>query len=1144
MTDRKKPSIPFVSFHGHSTAGSIADALAYPEEHFNFGYNNGLLGMAMTEHGNLNSLSYSYLHSQKMKKEGKTDFRILYGIESYVHPSIDNWRQERDRYNQDKKLAKEVETEQQVIAEDETETKKGIRNPLNKRGHLVLVAQNNVGLNNLFKLTSQSYTGDNFYRYPRMDLEMLKKHNDGIIAIQACIGSYVALEYWNNKDNGEKAILQGMEQAYGSLLDIFGDRFYGELQWANNPDQHRINQFTIQLSKQLGFDVISTVDSHYPSPDKWKDREIYKMLGWLNKKQDIDVASLPNNLDEMQYQLYPKNGDELYASYKATSKQQGHQYDDNFVLESIERTADILKNRIEKFEIDTSVKLPSFVIPAGETADSALVKMALQGFKEKGLHKDQEYVDRLKHELRFIQEKKFSQYFLMVNDVVKLAKDKMLYGISRGSASGSLLAYCLGITQIDSVKYKLPFARFLNNAGGYPDIDLDFQDNKMMKDLIADRFGKENVALISNFNTLQLKSLIKDISKLHGIPFQEVNQITTKMLEEAIPPAKKKNGILAGVYDPTFDELKEFSPTFNNFLREYPDVGQNIVNILDNVRNNSVHAAGVIVSDNLSEKMPLMMRDGVYQTPWAEGQNVRHLEPLGFIKMDVLGLSTLDLIYKCIGKILKRSGNKNPTFQDIKKFYDDKLSLENIDFNDQKVYENVFHNPKWTGGIFQFTQGGVQKFCNEVKPRNIDELSAITSIYRPGPLSSNVDKQYLEAKNNPDKVVYDHPIIEEVLKTNYGLFVYQEDISTITHRLGKDISPDEGQEFRKVLTKKGLGGKEVEVKERIKNKFITGCLEKGLSDEKANEIYKKMEYFAQYSFSKNHSFPYCMTSFHCAYLWTYYPSEWMAAYLDFEKEDKKEEAINIAKSHDFKIRGLDINKSGFEWEVDSDNDTTLVQPLSSIKGLGDTAIAEIMNNRPFNTVEELLFNEKVAYNKLNKRGLDALCRSGALDNLKDDRFSGMKHFWSVVAVDRPKTMKKFKENLELYRPEGEFTDEEKIEHMTALTGVYPLNLVLTEDIRQKLTDKGIPSIGELAEGRDGEYTWFIPRKKEIKTTKNGKPYWILSVTDSTNTVTEVKCWGVRETDVVIVNKPYFVKVGRDQYGFSIRNFKDHVRLLG
>lgn len=1144
MTDRKKPSIPFVSFHGHSTVGSINDALGYPDEHIEYGYNNGLLGMAFTDHGNCNGHSYAFLKSQKMKKEGKTDFRVLYGIEAYVHPSIASWREQKERYAADQKLAKEIDTDEQLNTEDESETKKGIRNPLNKRGHLVLVAQNNVGLKNIFKLTTQSYTGDNFYRFPRMDFDMLKKHNEGIIATGACIGSIGALPYWENKEKGDSVILGAMEETYGNLLDIFGDRFYGELQWANNTDQHRINQFIIQLSKQLGFQLVSTVDSHYPSPDKWKDREIYKMLGWMNKKDDTGINALPNTLDEMQYQLYPKNGDELFASYREAAKQQGFQYDDNLIRESIERTADILKNRIENFEIDTSIKLPSFVVPDGETADSALVKLAIQGIKDRGLHIHKEYVDRLKHEIKFVKDKKFSQYFLATKSIVNLADDKMLRGISRGSASGSLLAYCLGITQIDSVKYKLPFERFLNNAGGFPDIDLDFSDNDKMKNLAVENFGKENVAFISNYNTLQLKSLIKDISKLYGITFQEVNEVTAKMLEEADAPAKKKNGIAAGVYDPTYEELKEFSPTFNLFLNKYPQVGENITNLLDNVRNHATHAAGILVADKLTENMPLVVRNGIYQTPWAEGQSVRHLEPFGFIKFDLLGLKTLVLFEKCIANILKTQGVENPTFEEISKFYNENMSVEKIDFDDQKVYENVFHNPKWTGGIFQFTQIGVQRFCNEVKPTNIDELSAITSIFRPGPLSSKVDRQYVEAKQNPESIVYDHPIIEEVLKKNYGLLVYQEDISTITHRLGKDISPDEGQEFRKVLTKKGLGGKEVEVKERIKGKFLAGCIEKGLSEDKAKELYKKMEYFAQYSFSKNHSLPYCMTSFQCAWLWTYYPDQWMAAYLDFVNIKLKESAISIAKSFGYSIRKLDINKSGINWEVSKDEVKTLIQPLSSIKGLGEAAIGEIMKYRPFSKIEDLLFHDKMIYSKVNKKSLDSLTRGGALNNMVDSRFTGLKHFWSACVVDRPKTKKKFEENIPKYAPEGDFSVEEKIEHTVSLIGSYPVNDVVEATLLTKLEQKGILPISEFVKD-ETQFVWFIPRKIENKKTKNGKAYQVATVTDSTGTLIDIKCWGDPKRESFLLNRAYMGKLNHEgSWGFSVRSFKEQIKLLG
>lgn len=1142
MSARKESKIKFVSFHGHSTAGSVADALGYPEEHVDFAYDNGLQGMAFTEHGNMNSVSYSFLKSKKMKKEGKNDFRILYGIEAYVHPDIAAWKQQKEQYAIDAKLVKQLDKATQSLNEDETETKSRQRNPLNKRGHLVLVAANEVGLKNLFRLTSLSYQGDNFYRFPRMDFEMLKQHSEGIIASSACMGSISSIEYWENKENGETAILSGMERVLGELKDIFGDRFYGELQWARNIDQMKINQYIVQLCKQLGIQLISTVDSHYPDPTKWKDREVYKMLGFLNRKSEATISDLPNSLEEMQFELYPKNGDQLYQSFLDSTKQMDFHFNNDLILDSIERTYDILQNKIEDFEISEDVKLPSFVVPPGETADSAVEKLALQGLKEKGLHKNKDYVDRMKRELAFVKEKKFSQYFLATKSIVDIARDEMLVGISRGSASGSILAYLLGITSIDSLKYKLPFERFLNNAGGFPDIDLDFADNKKMKNLCIEKFGKNNVAFISNFNTLQPKSLIKDISKLCSVPFTEVNEVTTKMMNEARPAAKKKNDILAGAYEPSFEELKEFSTTFQAYMEKYPTIGQHVTNILDNVRNMSVHAAGLVISDDLEGNMPLVSRDGVYQTPWAEGQNVRHLEPLGFIKFDILGLSTLELFEKCIFKILKRRGKKNIKFSDIKNFYDENLAIDKIDFNDQTVYENVFHNKKWTGGIFQFSQSGVQQFCNEVKPRSIDELSAVTSIYRPGPLSSKVDVQYVKAKNNPEEVKYDHPIIKEVLEKNYGLLIYQEDISTLTTRLGKDINSDEGQQFRKMLTKKGLGGKEGEVKENIKRKFIAGCVEKSLSLQKAQKLYQEMEYFAQYSFSANHSYPYSMTSFQCAWLWTYYPVEWMASYLDFESEEKKEFAINIAKSFGFKIKTLDINTSGDSWEISEDG-KTLIQPMTSIKGFGDAAFKEIANYRPFNTVEEFLFHPYMSYSKVNKKALDVLCRVGALDSLVDDRFTGLKHFWSAVAVDRPRSEKKFVEKIEKYRPEGDFTEQEKIEFLTDLTGLFPINRIVSTELLDRLSERGIMPLGRY--DPELQFVWFIPRKIEVKKTKTGKTYWIVDVIDSTNINTKIRCWSVKEGEMLAFNRPYVAKLDFDEnWGFSTRSITNNFRLIG
>lgn len=294
--------------------------------------------------------------------------------------------------------------------------------------------------------------------------------------------------------------------------------------------------------------------------------------------------------------------------------------------------------------------------------------------------------------------------------------------------------------------------------------------------------------------------------------------------------------------------------------------------------------------------------------------------------------------------------------------------------------------------------------------------------------------------------------------------------------------------------------------------------------------------------SNSHAVSYSVISYQCAWLLTYFPAEWMAAFLDKEPEDRKEKAVNIAKGLGFKIKQLDINTSGEVWEISEDGET-LIQPLMAIKGLGAAAFKEIINYRPFKTVEEFLFNEYMSYSKLNKKALDVLCRAGALNGLIDYRFSGAKHFWSVVAVDRPRNLKKFEENLELYRPEGDFSEEEKIVFLTELTGFFPLNRVMSLDTMNKLEDNGIKPIGEY--DPELQFVWFIPRKKEVKKTKNGKEFWVLDVVDSTSKVTKIRCWGIQENDVIHINKPYMSRIDyNEQFGFSTRSIRKSFRLLG
>ncbi len=1143
----KKSSMPFVGLHAHSVAGSPFDALCYPQEHMDYAFENGSQALALTDHGNMNGMAYQVLHAKKMQAEGK-DFKPIFGVEAYFIPSINDWRTEYEKAKLDKKRANEVKDNTTMSIESEGETKQKAKNILNQKQHLVLLAQNQTGLNNIFSMVSKSFQKGNFFKKPRLDYDLLNEHSEGVIASSACMGGIYAANFWEHWDKNadrisdEKAMLEDFRETTRRMVEIYGDRWYGELQWHKDPRQHMLNKYIIQMHKEFDIPLISTADSHYPSPEAWRDRELYKRLGFLGRMPEWMDENLPVDIDEVGYELYPKNGDQMWESYKYYAEKAGFTYDDDIVAQSIERTHDIAFNRIDSFMPDNEVRLPSFVVPEGMEADGALSQSCAAGLKNLGLLANKDYTDRLREELDVIADRGFSKYFLTMKSIADTAAENQLAGPGRGSAAGSLVAYALGITQVDPIKYKLQFARFLRrDAKDYPDIDYDVSNPMELKEIMQEKWGKTTVVPISNFNTLQLKSLVKDISKLYNIEFQEVNAVTSRMVSEATPKAKAKHGIKSGVYIPTFDELMEFSESLQSYLAKYPHIKDHIKVLYGQVRSTSRHAGGIVIGEDLDKHMPLIKSGDVIQTPWSEGQNVRHLEPMGFIKFDVLGLASLRMIETAIEHILKRErGIANPTFDDVKAYYDEYLHPDKIDLSDQKVYKNIFHKGKFAG-IFQFTESGAQNFCKQAKPKNIIDISAITSIYRPGPLGANVDKKYVKAKENPRNIRYLNKYVKDVTKETYGFLIFQEQIASLAHELGDGISLDEGNLLRKLLTKKGTG-KGARDKERIRKKFVRGCVKKGMEDSQADDLWNTFEYFSGYGFNKSHAVSYSVLSFQCAWLLNYYPAEWMAAFLDKEPDSRKEKAIGIAKSFGFSTEPLNVNTSGKVWEISSDG-KTLIQPLTSIKGLGSSAMDQILTHRPFKSIEEFLFHDDIVYSKLNKKALDVLCQSGALKSLQDERFTGAKHFWSAVAVDRPRKPKNLEENIKTYAPEGDFSTEEKIQSLTTLTGVFPLSLVVSEETQNNLLECGIPPISEYDPALG--VIWFIPRKIIKKKTKNDKLYYVVEVVDSNNVITTIRCWGVNpDRDHIVTNKPYMAKLDyNEQWGFSCRSIKHTFRQL-
>lgn len=490
------------------------------------------------------------------------------------------------------------------------------------------------------------------------------------------------------------------------LVDAIGEEnFFLELQFNKLAPQHLVNRLLIEAHKRTGLKLIVTADSHYCKPDVWREREIYKKLGWMNYT-DYDASMLPKSVDDLKCELYPKNASQIWESYRTTGANYDF-YDDQLICDAIERTHDIAFQLIGDVQPDTSVKLPSWSVPEGKTSQQALTEMCEEAMRRKGLDQNQTYVDRLKMELDVIEFKDFSKYFLTMKAIIDVAAEHMLIGCGRGSAAGSLVNYVLGITQVDPIKFGLIFERFINrNRVEAPDIDTDFADRDLLIKLLKDKFGDLNVLPISNYNTFQLKSLVKDVSKFFhtddddGLDFQTVNSVLGP-LDAEVRRKVLKQGDDKNLFELKLEDCLEHSPSFKQFMDDHPNVAGPIKTLLHENRSLGKHAGGVIVSENVPQRMPVIMSRKEPQSPFVEGMHYKHLNELGWIKYDLLGLETLRIIQRCIEFILKRhEGIQKPTFNDVKAWYEKHLHPDVIDLHDKRVYEHIYHDARWAG-IFQ-----------------------------------------------------------------------------------------------------------------------------------------------------------------------------------------------------------------------------------------------------------------------------------------------------------------------------------------------------------------------------------------------------------------------------------------------------------
>lgn len=1144
-------NLKFINTHVHSTY-SVMDAIGYPEEYIDYALSREADAICFTEHGNCNSYPHYFLKTEELNKRG-VKFKSIPGLEAYFIESLKDWNK---LYQADYEKRKAGYKGNTVIAdtlvyEEEGAKKKIEENPIRRRNHLVLLAKHQKGTENLFSLVSRSYK-EGFYGYPRIDFDFLKQYSDGLVCLTGCLAGPFASRIIKADEQGlsfdeiQNLLLTLTDQ----FVDIFDkDHFYYEIQFNKLPQQHLVNKHLITLSKRTGIKLVATNDAHYPEPQLWKERELYRKLSPKFSsiaKKDGCLLYLPNSVDALECELYPKDGNATFEAYKHYSKDYDF-YDDETVIQSIENSWHIANDIIGDITYDRTIKLPASQIKDVDEF-TQLAQLCIEKLKEKKLNTKQEYVERLKHELKIIKDKNFERYFLTLYKGVKHAKKHMLVGPGRGSGSGSLINYLLNITQIDPIRFNLIFERFVNSSRNeYPDIDLDFEDKEYITRLMREVFGDDNVISISNYNKLQLRSLIKDISKFYDVSFQDVNKVT-RVMDKEVRDRVLKRGDDKNLFELTLENATEHSPSFQKFIEEYPHIGTHINILYKNIRSISKHAGGLIIADGLDSKMPIIISKGERQSPWTEGVTQKHLDKFGFLKFDCLALLTLRVIRMCIENILVKQ-DKELTFDNVYDFYYKYLHPDSADLKDQKVFENVWWQEKYPN-IFQFTERGAQKFGTKFKPTSVEDISSITSIFRPGPLASDVHKTILAKRAGKISITFDHPAIEECLKDTSGEMIYQEQIMALAHKLA-GMSLSDCDTLRKVILKRVFTTKDSSQskREELKIQFIDGCVANNYPLEKAQALFKQIENAAGYLFNRSHSIAYSIISYQCAWLFTHYEEEWLRAYLsNKDGDDKKAKVISEIKSYGYKFKKPDINLSSDSWHIDGKN---IYFSLNAIKGMGKAAIRNIVKYKPYETINDIIFNKEKA---INKKSLETLTKIGALDSVniigEGKAFKHYKHFYDIVIENLAKLRhpKRGKENLEKLLSEyidmGDWSSKEKIQMLSEIMGTIDAENFLDESVQARLREYNIHSIDDFNYETKQDIVWFIVKTISVRKTKMNKEYVILNTIGENGIEYNIKQWNSSGSEFNL----FAVYTARldfdDEWGFSVTHGSKNIMKIG
>ena len=1112
----------FSHLHVH-TQFSLLDGAASIKNLYKKAIKDGMPALAISDHGNMfgafEFVKEAYNHKND---DGTLKVKPIVGCEFYI--TTDRTRKTFSKEEKD------------------------------PRHHQILLAKNPTGYKNLVKLTSLGYIEGMYSKYPRIDKQLIHKYHEGLIATTCCLGALVP----------QTILKKGEEEGENEFkwwLNIFQEDYYVELQRHGIPEQEKVNEVLLRFAKKYNVKVIASNDSHYVDQEDFNAHDILLCINTGEKQATPALREFTDDDVLVKNKRFAFPNDQFYLK---TGAEMSKVFED--LPEAIDNTNEIV-GKVELLDLKRDILLPHFVVPPNfKPQDDYLESLTWAGAKERYKILSPESEERLKFELGIIKKMGFAGYFLIVSDFIKAGRDMGVFvGPGRGSAAGSAVAYCIGITNIDPIKYNLLFERFLNpERKSMPDIDTDFDDEGRQKviDYVVQKYGKNQAAQIITYGTMAAKSSIADVARVMDLPLAESRAIS-KLVPER--PGINLKRLLHAPF--TIKEAKDGEKSLEEKEQLQPDDIENVKKLREiykgddlhskilheaeklegSVRNTGIHASAIIIApQDLTDLLPVATsKESELWLTQIEGGTI---EEAGVIKMDFLGLKTLSIMKTALGLIKQNHGVS--------------IEIDEIPLNDEQTYK--LYQQGDTNGTFQFESPGMQKYLRELKPDKFDDLIAMNALYRPGPMA--YIPEYIDRKHGKKQVLFDLADMEEILKETYGITVYQEQVMLLSQKLAGFSKGDAD------VLRKAMGKKQKAVLDKMKLQFVEGATAKGHAKDVLEKIWVDWEAFAQYAFNKSHSTCYAFVAYQTAYLKAHYPSEYMAAVLNHAGSiDKITFFMEECKRMGLKVLGPDINESQNGFAVNQKGEIRF--GFSGLKGVGENAIEAIIAERvkhgQYSSIYDLA--KRVNQRAMNKKSMESLAYSGAFDCFKDitraqyfyqapgdvQGLEKVLKFGSVFQAQSSNSSNTLFGDLqmpEIVPPKLSICEPwplvQQLDHEKEVTGMYISGHPL-DNYKFELRHYNITSLADYTEFKNNVNNNPNPAKQfrvaglvvdaQHRLTKTGKNFGILTIEDFSGKA-EFMLWSedyVRYTNylekgmIVLVEGGFRPRYNSDQYEFRL-----------